>query len=239
MELDQTTRKRLECLMTEVPPHLLHTAGLASFFLTATSSTSSAICVPAASAILTAMTKFKVQAIVVPTVVHVSWSRFDRGSRCPTLDSAGNINGHVVVVTEGDDFIDASVLQFDDVVKHRGESGFMPLVGRQPGLWESLTSPGPSGDEPLDTAKFLFSLNGEHVCYDLYHPAPAANVVQRYRELNRGTNLRAWENRMADLYAWIAANALPQTRLPNAAVNRGLKQAMDLWSGQPQPNWNS
>lgn len=44
---------------------------------------------------------------------------------------------------------------------------------------------------------------------------------------------------MADLYAWIAANKLPQLQLPNASVYSGLQQAMDLWRGQPQPNWNS
>lgn len=239
MELNQTTRQRLESFITEIPPRLLHTAGLACFFLTAAPSTSGAVCVPAAFAMLTALTRFEIPAIAVPAVVRVSWSRFERGNRCPTLDSAGNINGHVVVITEEDDFIDASVLQFDDVVERRGPSGLMPLVGNQCGLWKSLTSPASAVGEPLNTAEFLLAPSGDHICYALYHPAPAADIVQRYRELNSSNNLLAWEESMADLYAWIAANKLPQLQLPNASVNSGLQQAMDLWRGQPQPNWNS
>ena len=42
MELNQTTRQRLESFITEIPPRLLHTAGLACFFLTAAPSTSGA-----------------------------------------------------------------------------------------------------------------------------------------------------------------------------------------------------
>ena len=238
MELDDTTRQRLQSLITEIPLNRLHTAGLASFFLLAAPSAPSAVCVPAASAILTAMAKFGIQAIAVPAVVQVSWSRLERGSRCPSLDSAGNFNGHVVVVTEEDDFIDASVLQFDDIVERRGPSGLMPLVGNKCGLWKSLTSPASAVGEPLDTAEFLLP-SMDHICYALYHPAPAADVVQRYRELNSSNNLMAWEERMADLYAWIAANKLQQFQLPNASINSGLQQAMHLWRGQPQPNWNS
>lgn len=216
------------------------------FYLLAMRSLNPNQCVPAAVALRSAKARYGAECEVVPIEVEVSWDGIVRGSATPSVQRDGTANGHFVTVTENDELIDPTALQFDDLVARREASGFMPMVGRQPGIWTQVA--GATRDSGTSIAKAAFHVGeqGDHVIYNLFSPHAASPVIENYMSLNASKNLTGWQERMADLFARIVGNRLLTGRRGDelsqiddqafaAAVKNGVESLSQIVN-KPQPS---
>lgn len=240
--LNDQIRGKLESLLPVIPVHRLQSVGLAMFYLISTPSNEPNQCVPAAAAMRAALGRYGTKAVIVPATVQVSWNPVVRGSSSPDMQLDGSTNGHFVVVTEHDEFIDPTALQFDDIFAQRGTSGFMPMFGRQKDMWSKATAPAALRGVTIDEALFPIGNGANFITYTLFSPLTGFEVVEEFLTLNTHKNLSGWHQSMADLFAWIVGNHILKgqrhqeiSQIPNPAF----RQAVTSWIGQPQPSWAS
>lgn len=239
MNLDETVRGKIEDALTEIPVPLLQSSGLASFYLMSEKTQDPGLCLSAASALLRAFARYETQALALPAIVSTSWSGVTWGNANPSVSSEGTVDGHFVVVTEYDEFIDTSALQFDEVARMR-KSGFLPLVGRNPGLWDAVCSGQSVVDDYVQKCVFPTPSVPYVTSYTLYSPQRAEEPLSAYRTLNLNKGLVRWEEQMADMYAWLVANHLLRTNDGSSIsdiTNLGFKRCVEYWKGREQPLW--
>ena len=240
VELNDQIRTQLEELLTVIPASKLQSVGLAMFYLLTTPSLDPNQCVPAAAALRSAKTRYGAKCEVVPVTVQVSWDGIVRGSAMPSVQRDGTTNGHFVIVTENDEFIDPTALQFDDLVARRGASGFMPMVGRQPGIWSQVAGATRGSGTSIAEAAFHVGEQGDHVIYNLFSPHAASPVIENYMSLNASKNLTGWQESMADLFAWMVGNHILTGRRGDELSqidDQAFAAAVKGWLGKPQPDW--
>lgn len=240
VDLNGNVRSELWNLLLKLPARELQSAGLAAFYLTATSSDDSNQCVPATSFIRTALARYGMKSEIVPATLEVSWSRVLRGSARPSLKVGGTTNGHFVIVTENDEFIDPTALQFDDLARRRGPSGFMPMVGHSPDLWSLTTASGDKDGSSVAEAAFLLNGSSDWARYELYQPEVAREVTDGFMQQNASRNLLGWQESGADLFAWLVGNVIlgDARREDLEEIEESIFHGVVMnWIGKPQPLW--
>ncbi|MGP5342159.1 hypothetical protein ACTXML_16210, partial [Glutamicibacter arilaitensis] len=236
VELNSQVRSELESLLQKIPASKMQSAGLATFYLLAAPSDRANQCVPASAAIHGALSQYGTKSVIVPATLHVSWSAVVRGSSDPVTQPDGSTNGHFIVVTENDEFIDATALQFDDIADRRGVSGFMPLVGRLEGLWSSITSMDPNVRTVVPEPGFQIGRGDSYAIYKLHASEAGSQVVKDYIELNASNNLLGWQRSLADIFAWMLGNHILVGERSNEVSqidDPAFSHAVKNWLGKP------
>lgn len=208
VKLTSSVRGELEEFLYVMPTENLQSLGIATFYLTKATSNEPNQCVPATAAVCTALTHYGTRSEIVPATLKVSWSDLVRGSDVPVLQSDGNTNAHFVVITENDEMVDPTALQFADLTERRGRIGILPITGSGQGLWQKIQELKKTSDKGNVPVVISVGSNDSQAIYNLQSPEDSIPTLDRFMDLNASQNLRGWQESMADLFAWTVGNKI-------------------------------